>query len=345
MKVGLVLSGGGAKGAYQAGIIEAFAEYNLEVTMISGASIGALNGALVSASGNIAIAAERLAIVWDLIATKDILKINSELYPRYLTMLAAAGLTGVGQLGLGLLAGWAEGSKADIGFVDTSPLTDVLNHYINPQELSQGTPLYVALYPYRGRLHAIKEFITGEVMKRFDTQNSVFKHVQSLSFEEQKEALLASAAIPVLFSPRKVGGRLYSDGGQGNYKKAQGNTPITPLLDQGLDVILVSHLENGSLWNIDDFPNENIIELRPSKKIAEKGIRDTLGFDAGSITRWRAQGKADTVQLLEKLVRFARNRTHLIESRTVLQDKVGLSNGSLQSRSLEQTMAKLKKKE
>ncbi len=340
MKIGLVLSGGGAKGAYQAGLIAALAEHDIEIEMISGASIGALNGALISAAGDISKAAERLDKLWDLVATKDVLGFNPELYPRYLSMLVAAGLTGVGQLGLGLLAGWA-GNRADTGFVDTSPLTDILDRYLCPQELSNGIPLHVSLYPYRGRLHAITEFIKGEVIKRFDTQQSIFKHVQALSPEEQKEVLLASAAIPVLFTPRKVGGQLFSDGGQGNYKSVQGNTPITPLLGQGLDAIIVSHLEDGSLWDADDFPDENIFEIRPSRRLAEKGARDMLGFDAQSISRWKAQGKDDATHLLDRLIKIAGSRAALAQSTSSLQSKVNGHSDTLQSESLELAMKKL----
>lgn len=46
MKVGLMLGGGGSKGAYQIGILKAFEEYNFipEISTIAGTSIGALNG-------------------------------------------------------------------------------------------------------------------------------------------------------------------------------------------------------------------------------------------------------------------------------------------------------------
>jgi len=340
MRVGLVLSGGGAKGAYQAGVVKALAERRIEVEMISGASIGALNGAIISSSFDMATAADRLDSVWDLVANNDVLKLNTEKYPRYLAMLAAAGLTGIGQLGLSLMAGLA-GSQTDKGFLDTGPLTDALDRYLNPHDLSQGKPLYVALYPYRGRLHAVTEFIKGEVIKRFDTQESIFKHIQSLEHAEQREALLASAAIPVLFTPRKIGGKLFSDGGQGNYGKVQGNTPITPLVGQGLDAIIVSHLEDGSFWDVADFPDENIFELRPSRRLAERGTRDMLGFDAESISRWRRQGEADTSQLLDKLMRFAGSRAALAESTSALQSKIESHNGTLQSTSLEEVMQRL----
>lgn len=47
-KIGLVLSGGGAKGAYQVGVVRALAEMNIKIGAISGASIGALNGAIIA---------------------------------------------------------------------------------------------------------------------------------------------------------------------------------------------------------------------------------------------------------------------------------------------------------
>ena len=53
-KLGLVLSGGGAKGAYEVGVIRALAEYGIEPQVVSGASIGAINGSIVASSSDIA---------------------------------------------------------------------------------------------------------------------------------------------------------------------------------------------------------------------------------------------------------------------------------------------------
>lgn len=39
------------------------------------------------------------------------------------------------------------------------------------------------------------------------TKNAVFQHIQSLPRGQQKEALLASAALPLLFRPREVQGQ------------------------------------------------------------------------------------------------------------------------------------------
>src|SRR2546428_12014131 len=55
----LVLSGGGAKGAYEAGVAAAFVERGLPIRLVAGSSAGALNAALI-ASGP----ADRLETMW-----------------------------------------------------------------------------------------------------------------------------------------------------------------------------------------------------------------------------------------------------------------------------------------
>src|SRR5271157_512724 len=47
-RVALVLQGGGALGAYQAGVYQALTEANCEINWIAGVSIGAINSALIA---------------------------------------------------------------------------------------------------------------------------------------------------------------------------------------------------------------------------------------------------------------------------------------------------------
>lgn len=58
-KAGLYLQGGGAKGAFQAGALQAFAEKGMEFSVIVGTSIGAINGMAVFYGG-----IERMAEIW-----------------------------------------------------------------------------------------------------------------------------------------------------------------------------------------------------------------------------------------------------------------------------------------
>lgn len=46
-KVALVLSGGGSRGAYEAGVWQALTEMGIDIDIVTGASVGAINGAMV----------------------------------------------------------------------------------------------------------------------------------------------------------------------------------------------------------------------------------------------------------------------------------------------------------
>ena len=70
MKTGLVLSGGGAVGAYQAGVVKALAECGTQISMVSGASIGAFNGAIIGPlpiCQKLPYAWRRSGIIWGII--------------------------------------------------------------------------------------------------------------------------------------------------------------------------------------------------------------------------------------------------------------------------------------
>ncbi|TPO62982.1 patatin-like phospholipase family protein, partial [Salmonella enterica subsp. enterica serovar Typhimurium] len=68
---GLVLGGGGAKGAYQIGVWHALVELGIKYTMISGTSVGALNGGLIL-QGNL----EQAEKMWQKITTDQILLVS-----------------------------------------------------------------------------------------------------------------------------------------------------------------------------------------------------------------------------------------------------------------------------
>lgn len=80
MKLGLALSGGGAIGAYEAGVVKALAESGTDVHMVSGASIGALNGAIIASSSGLSQAAERMAEIWDHLGNSTVLSVNKSAY-------------------------------------------------------------------------------------------------------------------------------------------------------------------------------------------------------------------------------------------------------------------------
>lgn len=75
-KLGLALSGGGACGAYEVGVVKALAKLGLEPRVIAGSSIGALNGAVI-ASFRLKKAAGQLEKIWGDLRPEKVLQ------PRY----------------------------------------------------------------------------------------------------------------------------------------------------------------------------------------------------------------------------------------------------------------------
>lgn len=322
-KVGLVLSGGGAKGAYQVGVLKSLVEFGIPIHVMAGASIGALNGAVLASAPNLTTGATRLEEIWLELAHDSPLKQQT---PSYLNLLLAAGLREniVIALAHSMLA-TAQGYGFSIpeelhqtlhsGIMDDTPLKALLDKYIDHEALTNGIPFYVSVYKSFGGLLDLIRILAAE-FRLMENRDSEFIHIQSKSVSERKELLLASAAIPVAFAARQVNGATYSDGGQGGWIKAQGNTPITPLLDEDCDVIIITHLSDGSLWSRNDFPNTTIVEIRPQSNIARDdgllgGVKDLLGFDKRKITSWIEQGYKDTQHCIGQIVQASKARQHL----------------------------------
>lgn len=239
MKTGLVLSGGGAVGAYQAGVVKALAECGTQISMVSGASIGAFNGAIIAASPDLSEAAVRLEALWDHLGNNQVLSVNRLVYFSLLKKLfQAMNLCQIPGRAGALLTTLLRHISTINGFdnlmaqplLSDEPLTALMDHYLDTDALADGLPLYVSLYPTEGGMQDIIDCIRAELGVG-TTKNAVFQHIQSLPRGQQKEALLASAALPLLFRPREVQGTMFGDGGMGGWRNMQGNTPVTPLVD------------------------------------------------------------------------------------------------------------------
>ena len=113
MKVGLVLSGGGAKGAYQVGVVKALRELGTSIDMVSGASIGALNGAILASAPSFTTGVDRLEKLWLTLANDSPISIKSS---SYLKLLSAIGLKLNALDYLGQLVNGAHSWANKIGF-------------------------------------------------------------------------------------------------------------------------------------------------------------------------------------------------------------------------------------
>lgn len=77
-KLGLILEGGGAKGVYEVGALEALFEAGVHFDGVAGTSIGALNGAVLVSDG-----LEKLAELWDQVTLSDAFDLDEEWLAKF----------------------------------------------------------------------------------------------------------------------------------------------------------------------------------------------------------------------------------------------------------------------
>lgn len=352
MKVGLALSGGGAIGAYEVGVVRALAESGTEVHVVAGASIGALNGAILASSPTLAQAAERMAEIWTYLGHSNVLRVNKSLYLSLLTQFGLGlGTPVLSKAGgalfevlnkVGLVMGNAR--LQNEALLSDQPLIDLIDSYLDIDALASGLPLHVSLYPTEGGMKDICKCILAE-LGIGTTRDSEFHHVQSLPVSQQKEALLASAALPLLFEAREINGTRYSDGGMGGWSTVQGNTPVTPLVDAGCNMVIVTHLSDGSLWDRHRFPETTVLEIRPQSSLRRNegvlgGAQDLLGFTATHIDSWIEQGYHDTLRAIERIRKPLQARQTLRTSEVVVE--TSLVGNALADAELKNAMGRLK---
>ena len=334
MKLGLVLSGGGAKGAYQVGVVKALVEMGTQVDAVAGASIGALNAAILASSSSLKEGAERMEEIWITLANRSPLAPN---FPAYLRFLITAGMN----LNFDALLNTITKTRkilektlppqaritlenitetiSDKGLLSKDPIRELINHHLDPNAIKNGIPLYVSAFKSSGNFLDISSIIAADIGLR-DSPPSEFIHIQSLPTDDQKKALLASAALPLIFAPQKINNDIYHDGGIGGWQKMQGNTPITPLLQSGIKNVIITHLSDGSLWSRHDFPDATILEIRPQSSIERDGeIKDILGFDQKKIPSWIEQGYNDTLHCIGRVMQATSARNELHASETALR--------------------------
>ncbi len=233
-RLGLVLTGGGARSAYQAGVLQAIAEHvpagPIPFQVITGVSGGALNAAyLASRSDDFQAATRGLADLWRSLHSEQVLR----------TDIATVFLQGIRVLrnlsGGGLL--YAEGCSH---LLDTTPLARLVRDHINPSRIQAGID--------RGELYSVgltttnyqtgssvTHYMAAEPQQDWDGSNHV-----SMPSMLGPEHVLASSAIPIFFPPVKVNGSFHGDGA------LRLTAPFRAAIHLGADSIMAVHLRHRS---------------------------------------------------------------------------------------------------
>jgi NTE family protein len=230
--LGLTLTAGGARGAYQAGVLKrigevpAFRDGASPFAIVTGASAGAINGAAVAAgSADFREATARLATLWAQLEVAHVFRTDA-------WSLALGGLGLVRDMAVGGLLG----HTVTAAVFDTAPLRAFLDAHLQLEGIAEGIRL--------GRLYAVAITATSYHSGRCYTfvqgrdGHPVWRKSRRvvLPVDLGVEHVCASAAIPILFPPTRVrsaAGELYF--GDGALRLV---TPFSPAIRLGADRIL-----------------------------------------------------------------------------------------------------------
>ena len=185
----------------------------------------------------------------------------------------------------------------DPSLLDPAPLEAFLEYAVNPQQLRAGIELWVAAFPSIHnplRVYNPSTLVKDGLRAKFLPTVDYF-HIQATKTDEELyQTLLASAAIPGAFVTRKVEGKHYVDGFLGD------NVPLKALSERGCTHAIVVHLDNGELWSRHNFPNQTIIEIRPTEDIG--GFTKLLDLSPDRVKLLRERGYQDAKRCLEPIL-------------------------------------------
>ncbi|QXQ06615.1 patatin-like phospholipase family protein [Sphingosinicellaceae bacterium] len=219
--VALLLQGGGALGAYQAGVYEALIEHNIEPTWIAGISIGAINSAII-AGNPVSDRVAKLRAFWELVSD--------------------AGDGGLGNFWSGLL----HGDKAR-GFANSLAAGAVMSNGVRgfftprfpPPYLASGGADATSWYDTAALKTTLEGLVDFDRINAGGTRFSVgavnvatgnFAYFDNATDVIRAEHIMASGALPPAFPAIEIDGEFYWDGGMVS------NTPLDWVLSSRSDL-------------------------------------------------------------------------------------------------------------
>ena len=197
---GLVLEGGGAKGAYQIGAWKALKEANIRIKGIAGTSVGALNGALIC-MGDL----EKAESLWENISYSQIMSVDDKIMEDIFKQK---------KISRDALKDMMD--YISDGGVDITPLKELIAECVDEEKI-QNSPMDLYIHTFS-----------------VDEMRELNVDLKEIEPELIKDFLLASSYIFPIFKSEKLHGKTYIDGGAIN------NVPVDTLIEKEYkDIIIV----------------------------------------------------------------------------------------------------------
>jgi NTE family protein len=295
-QLGLVLTGGGSRGAYQAGCMKALAEIASSLRIedpfpiVTGVSAGAINASFwASYCDNPLMATTKLCSLWenlsfDQVFTTGVISMTT-IASRLIRDVSLAPILG---------------NHSAESLLDTSPLKKLIENNIDFSKIQNNIE--------RGHLKSLAVTATD-----FGSNNAVTfvqgrepiqmwerKQRQSQKAKIGPEHVMASSALPLFFPPIAIGDRYFGDGALRNI------APLSPAIHLGADRLLIIGVRKQP-------PESEVISGRPSiarvlSVVLNSILLDGVDWDIERMTRanrsLQAMGEEKQKDLGMKLVEF-----------------------------------------
>lgn len=226
VRIGLVLPGGGARGAYQVGVLKAIAEFapfeKNPFPIIVGTSVGAINAAMLGChAANFKGGAAKLAELWLNIRTSDI-------YRTDFATVARSGLRWMLSLTFGGL-----GVANPRSFLEDTPLERLLEREIDLSRIADA----IAKNDLRAIGITASSYNRGIAVTFVEGRDDIAEwrqaRRQGLRSRITLDHILASAALPFILPAHRIGSEYFGDG------SLRLTAPLNPAVRLGADRILV----------------------------------------------------------------------------------------------------------
>lgn len=288
MKIGLVLAGGGGRGAYQIGVMKALRELSLDkyIKVISGTSIGALNAILFMSDD-----LDKAIDIWKSISKEEILPTddNNLTIRSMLLHLGIKNMSFIKKYMPKIILG---------GNISRDGLINIMNK-IDFDFIKKSERVCYAACTDSAKL-------TARYFKINDYEE-----------EDIKKILLATSAIPMIYDYEEIESIKYLDGG------IVDNVPIQPVYGENCNIIIVVHLAKESDIDKRLFPNTHIIEILPT--IMEDGLFEgTLEFDEDMSMKRMNIGYEDTIEIIKPIMELTRYIDNV--EREEVKDRLSFKN-------------------
>ncbi len=198
-KVAVVLSGGGARGAFEVGVLKALRRHGIEPDIYCGTSVGSFNAAMAVSGRSV----EEIEQVWLGIEKSDIFRLRFDpmqllsLDPRPPARFAVESMkafAGIVSQTLGGRDHWWQVIDLDELLIDTSPLLDLISRNVSIEALQKSSKeLCIALTRLKP--------VAGHPLLLARGKEITHKHI------------LASCSLPLIFPHVTIDGSVYCDGG------------------------------------------------------------------------------------------------------------------------------------